>query len=92
MAGFNLSQNDAEILMKIDKYFVDRSVQAYPNPGGNLALLLRSEDDREKFRVDVNRRNLDEHKVTHINLARQTVSLFRLDLGGSPHRNPDRVC
>lgn len=46
-------------------------------------------DKREDFLLDVTRMQINVSKVNYQNRVRQVVVLMRLDLGGSPHRNPD---
>ena len=41
--------------------------------------------------LDVTRAQIKLTKATYQNRARQAIILMRLDLDGSPHRNPDGV-
>ena len=89
MADFNLTQADANALMRMEKRRVDDTQWQFPQPGGRLAIPLASADRRESFVLDVTRACVKLTKATFQNRARATIILLRLDLDGSPHRNPD---
>ena len=61
---------------------------------GNISLKQRHEltsiDEREKFYLDVWRGGLNLGKYTQQNRARKICILVRIDIGGSPHLNPDQ--
>jgi hypothetical protein len=73
----------------MEKIRADEVNREYPHLGGALVVPLVSVDRAENFLLDLRRGRIDLAKVTHQNRARQIVILARLDLGGSPHRNPD---
>jgi hypothetical protein len=50
---------------------------------------LRSKDKREEFFLDISRGKINLKKTKYQNRARHVVVLVRIDLGASPHRNPD---
>lgn len=89
MADINLTQPEADALIAMEKHCTDDTRYSYPNLGGLISVPLQSSDKREQFILDVQRGRIDLLKVTHQNRARVVVVLVRLDLGGSPHRNPD---
>ena len=89
MAEINLSQDEAEALMAMEKCAVDEKDWLFPVPGGRIAIPLTSVDKRENFMLDVTRAQIKLTKATFQNRARAAIVLFRLDLDGPPHRNPD---
>jgi hypothetical protein len=50
---------------------------------------LTSVDRRENFLLDVTRFQIKLTKATYQNRARVVIILYRLDIDGAPHRNPD---
>jgi len=50
---------------------------------------LVSADKRESFLLDVSRFQIKLTKATFQNRARVAIILYRLDIDGAPHRNPD---
>jgi hypothetical protein len=89
MAEINLTQQEAEALIALEKNRVDDSHWDYPGLGGAIRIPLVSSDKKENFFLDVTRGRIDLSKGTYQNRSRQTVVLLRLDFGGQPHRNPD---
>lgn len=89
MADLNLTQAEAEALIRMEKQRVNEQWYNFPWHGETLALPLQSPDKREMFFLDINRGRIDFSKVTYQNRARQVVVLVRFDLTGPPHRNPD---
>jgi hypothetical protein len=73
----------------MEKRFVDDKDWTFPAVGGRIALALASLDNRENFTLDVTRAQIKLTKATYQNRARRAIVLMRLDLDGSPHRNPD---
>jgi len=89
MAGSELTQKEADFLFKMEKYCYDDSLHEFPDSGGYLRIPLKSKDTYENFMLDISRGRIELQKYTFQNRAKKTVVLVRLDLGGSPHRNPD---
>ena len=89
MADINLTQAEADKLMAMDKKAVDDKDWFFPVPGERVAIPLTSLDKRENFMLDVTRAQIKLTKATFQNRARAAIILMRLDLDGSPHRNPD---
>ncbi len=85
----NLTQDEADALMEIEKHRANEGTYAYPSLGGHVSIPLVSADRRESFRLDLRKARLDLSKGTYQNRGRQVVILARLDFGGAPHRNPD---
>ncbi|MES0335449.1 MAG: hypothetical protein SFH39_03685 [Candidatus Magnetobacterium sp. LHC-1] len=85
----NLSQTEADALIAMHKYCINDDRIDYPNFGGALRIPLVSEDKREDFMLDITRGRIELSKSTFQNRARQIFVIVRVDLGGSPHRNPD---
>ena len=89
MSRRELSQKEADHLIELEKEPVDGRNWQFPVHGEQASLDLKSLDGREEFLLDVNRRSISLKKKTFQNRYHSTVILVRLDLGGSPHRNPD---
>ncbi len=92
MADIDLTQEEADALIAMEKHAVDLSVNwEYPDTGGSISIPLQSSDKRERFLLDISRGRIDLQKGKYQNRARQVIVLARLDYGGSPHRNPDGI-
>jgi len=89
MADIEITQAEADSLIAMEKRFVDDGDWTFPSAGERISLALTSLDKRENFTLDVTRAQIKLTKATYQNRARQAIVLMRLDLGGSPHRNPD---
>lgn len=89
MTEINLNQAEAEMLIAMEKHRINNNSYSFPKSGESIFVPLTSIDKREAFILDIGRGRIDLQKVSYQNRARQVVSLVRLDLGGSPHRNPD---
>lgn len=88
----NLSQEEAEFLIKLKKVPVSSNDNKYifPNQQKNkLSIPLKSEDGKNFFVFDINRNKIKLSKITYLNRTKSNVVLIRLDLNGAPHRNPD---
>jgi hypothetical protein len=91
MADINLTQDEADKLMAMEKRAADDKQWLFPLPGDRVAIPLTSLDKRENFMLDVTRAQIKLTKATYQNRARAVIILMRLDLDGPPHRNPDGV-
>jgi hypothetical protein len=89
MADINLTQEEADALIEMEKRKVNDEEWLFPSPGGRVAIPLSSVDKRENFILDVTRAQIKLTKATFQNRARAAIILMRLDLDGPPHRNPD---
>lgn len=89
MADVELTQAEADALIRTPKCREDNQTWKHPSGGGSICIPLVSEDKRERFSLDISRKGIDLKKDTHQTRARQSVVLLRLDLGGALHRNPD---
>jgi hypothetical protein len=88
MAEINLTQEEANILIAMEKHRANEDRSDFPMYEQSLTLPLLSADKREQFLLDLSRARIDLQKVKMQNRGRQVVVLVRLDLGGAPHRNP----
>ena len=89
MTNSNLDQSVADELLAMEKFRIDDKSHDFPMMGSRISIKLESSDHEEKFVLDVSRGMRNRFKASFQNRGRQTVVLARLDLGGSPHRNPD---
>jgi len=83
-----LTQTKANELFKIEKHRQNDKKWHYPNTGGEVRIPLISIDKKEEFILDIWKRKISL-KYRYQTRVRKTVILVRLDIGGSPHRNPD---
>jgi MoaA/NifB/PqqE/SkfB family radical SAM enzyme len=85
-----LTQQRADELMAMEKYCVDSTSIQFPGSGMATQIEVKSTDDRESFLIDVNRRGrIRMGKCTYQERFAIVEILFRLDVGGPPHENPD---
>lgn len=89
MADINLTQDEADKLMAMEKRAVDQQEWLFPGPADRIIVPLTSTDKRESFMLDVTRYQIKLTKATFQNRARVAIILYRLDIDGAPHRNPD---
>jgi hypothetical protein len=89
MPDINLTQDEADKLMTMEKRAVDDKLWLFPAPSERVAIPLTSFDKREGFMLDVTRSQLKLTKATYQNRAKAVIILMRLDLDGPLHRNPD---
>ena len=85
----NITQDEADNLLQMDKRRIDEQVWEFPGPGESLSVPLTSSDGREEFALDLYRGQIVLAKCTYQNRARHAIVLARVDISGSPHRNPD---
>ena len=85
-----LTQSAADALMSMPKHLVDSGDIKFPFAGDYLQLELRSDDERESFLIDINRRGkIKLTKCTYQERYEVIEILVRVDLDGPPHENPD---
>lgn len=84
-----LTQNEIEYLLNLEKNYVGAQKFKYPTLGGKLNIQLSSNDKNEDFILDITRSHISLSKNTFQNRARGVIILLRLDLNPAPHRNPD---
>jgi hypothetical protein len=89
MADIDITQAEADALIAMEKHCFEDKSWLFPHAGGRLSVELFSPDRRENFMLDITRAQIKLTKATYQNRARQAIILMRLDLDGSPHRNPD---
>ena len=94
MGDVQLTQLEADALIAIEKQHevndaANDNSPALPDLGGKLCVPLLCVNKREKFSLDITRGRIDLKKETRQLRGRQAIVLLRLDVGGSPHRNPD---
>lgn len=89
MSAKELTQDEADFLLKISKSRIDSTNYIFPNPGEILQIHLKSMDTNYKFLLDIRRARIELKKGTYqLRIATFTI-LARIDLLGSLHRNPN---
>ena len=86
----NIPQAVADSLLAMHKQRVDNRVWLYPYAGEKVVIPLRAQFGAEEFLLDLYRGRDNAAKETFQTRARGSVVLARLDMGGKPHRNPDK--
>jgi len=89
MPSVILNQPEGDDLIAIEQTRVDGKLHRFPGRGGSISLDIKSFDEQEEFKLDLNRGRISLRKVTMQTRGRKTIVLARLDLEGAPHRNPD---
>jgi hypothetical protein len=89
VADIDLTQDEADKLIAMEKRAVEQRTWNFPGPGDQIAVPLESMDKRESFILDVTRSQIKLTKATFQNRVRVAIILYRLDIDGAPHRNPD---
>lgn len=89
MVNIFLTQDEANALIRMEKHREKERKYNFPISGEKLIIPLISKDKRENFLLDIRRGEINLKKVSYQNRARKVVILVRLDISGSPHRNPD---
>ncbi|GAD09875.1 hypothetical protein GFGA_1d0839 [Gluconobacter frateurii NBRC 103465] len=87
--SIDLSQHEADLLFHTAKVREDEREWELSPSQIRMEIPLLSEDNTEKFILDIRRHRLNLLKGTLQNRARGCIILARLDYGGQPHRNPD---
>ncbi len=89
MAEINLTQTEADALLKMEKISVDDKEYILPSWdfGGRVAVPLISLDKRENFILDIRKSSFSIAKQTYQTRAHEAIILVRLDFGRT-HKNP----
>ena len=91
MSDINISQQEADALIKIEKNVTSCKVFVFPtqiNPE-KIDIPLLSVDEREEFILSIRRKQLILEKQNHQLRVRKSIILLRLDINGPTHTNPD---
>ncbi len=84
-----LTQSEADTLFAMPKKSKSSDPLTFPHAGWKLLAEFVSLDGREFFLFNITRASIEVSKCTYQKRARQVEILRRLDIGGSPHPNPD---
>jgi len=77
MAGSELTQEEADLLFKMEKYCYDDSPYEFPALGGYLRIPLKSKDSYENFMLDVSRGRIE---LQTYNTTRITQMSFKREM------------
>jgi len=89
MTELLLTQQEADILLAMEKTALNTNLINLPDLGGTVDILLYAEKEREEFILNYTRHSINLSKRNHHFRARKVIGLARLDLDGPPHMNPD---
>ena len=81
-----LTQTEFDLLWNLPKQTTEDRILDYPDIGQSLTFEVVAQ--RERFMIDINRRN-SSMKLTLQERYRKEIVMARLDFGSKPHRNPD---
>jgi hypothetical protein len=84
-----LTQQEADFLIDMEKFFNGDAQYEYPPLGGKLSIPLESSDKKENFNIDITRSYILLLKNSFQTRTRRAIILVRVDIGGAIHRNPD---
>jgi hypothetical protein len=85
-----LTDADVKRLIALAKHFVEASQIDFPGFGESLEREVTSDVGHEDFVIDVNRRGKTKQtKCTYQKRYAVTDIIFRLDIDGPPHTNPN---
>lgn len=85
-----LTQSEADALITMQKKKATNAHCDFPSSGEILTIPIISIDERESFLIDVNRRGkIKLTKCTYQERYQEIIILFRLDIDGPAHPNPD---
>lgn len=85
-----LTQDDIDFLLGLIKALSENRSITLPTPGHTLELDVSALDSKERFVIDVNRKGrINIKKATFQTRYQKSIVLIRLDIEGSPHRNPN---
>ncbi|TDP83888.1 hypothetical protein C7957_14313 [Halanaerobium saccharolyticum] len=85
-----ISQAEADKLINILKEISDTGEYKFPKVGNHNPINLISNDEEYEFIIDVNRKSrIKSDKCTYQKRYRNDIILFRLDINGPKHTNPD---
>lgn len=85
-----LTQSEADRLIKMRK-IIESGLVVIPGPGDKLNINARSEDDKERFIIDLYRGRIDLKKCNIQKRYRKTIPLMSLHIvhKNYKHPNPD---
>lgn len=89
MSPIDLSQNDADHLISMQKKVISKKIFSLPDRGGKLEINLSCENNDEDFIVNYNQHSINLSKRNHQLRGKKVTPLIRLDLDGPGHRNPN---
>ena len=69
VADIDITQAEADLLIAMEKHYLDARQLGFPNPGERLTIPLSSSDRREHFPLDVTRVRIKLTKATFQNRA-----------------------
>ena len=88
----DLPQAEANRLLKVGKYCLEKRPYLFPSGGVKLQIPLVSSDKRDEFILDVNSMRLDVKKFSFGTRTQSVITLARVDITkGGFHKNPDGV-
>lgn len=89
MPDIEITQKEADALIRLPKIPLDKKDWSYPPLGGSVSIPLISRNKHEDFLLDIRRGQIELMRGKYQTRARNIIVLARLDFGGPPHRNPD---
>lgn len=89
MSEVDLSQQEADRLLALEKHRVSDEAIRFPHPRRRALAKLLSANGKEEFIIDMYFGDVDFPRFSIQLRARQAIVLARLELDGPVHENPD---
>lgn len=86
-----LTQSEADLLIALEKIFLQTPSIKFPIPGKNTRYPIESTDSHEKFTLAIVRGGKNRLKCSYTELNKANVILLRVDTEQGVHINPDGV-
>ncbi len=83
-----LTQEEAKRLFELPKHFFNEFKLTFPSEGEKLTLECYSKDKRYIFQADIDRKGYIKPKLKFQNRYNKIFILRRLEIIGTPHKNP----
>ena len=91
MSEIELTQEEADRLLALEKRRVSDEAIRFPQPKRSARSTLMSVDRKEEFFLDMYFGDVDFPRFSVQLRTRQAIVLVRLELDGPVHENPDRT-
>ena len=90
MSTFNLTQQEAEMLINMIKKCINKQDLPFPNSGNGLILNVVGQDEHSEFVINIDRAKINTNKCNYQGRVKSNnIPLLRLDINPSkPHKNP----
>jgi len=85
----SLSQVDADLLIGMEKICLEPYQVVHFKPGMGVEIDFVNDTEKERFRLIIERSEINTRHAKYELLARHSIPLLRLEIAGATHYNPD---